>query len=148
MYVTREIESESHHPAFWPHLKFIGLSFLQTASPLPAMLAYDLCQITLIEVDVDEEFYLASYPDIGRLLAAGHELSPKQHYIRTGFFEGRPPFRIAVDTSYYLDTNPDVKFAIDNGRIESAQAHFDLAGWKEGRSPSSGFSLLRARSGP
>jgi hypothetical protein len=74
-------------PAFWPHLKFIGLAFCQKASSSPAELSYDLCQITLSEVRVDEEFYIASYPDVVRLLAEGRYCSVSDHYVRTGFFE-------------------------------------------------------------
>ena len=145
MHISTEFAPESNLPPFWPHLKFVGLSFCLTASSVPPMLAYDLCQITLIEVRVDEGFYLARYPDVGLSLAAGHHATVGDHYIQVGFFEGRLPFHIAVDADYYLESNSDVRSAIDNGQVESAQAHFDLAGWKEGRSPSPGFSLLSKR---
>jgi hypothetical protein len=129
-------------PAFWPHLKFIGLAFCQKASSSPAELSYDLCQITLSEVRVDEEFYIASYPDVVRLLAEGRYCSVSDHYVRTGFFECKLPSHIAVDADYYLEINPDVKLALQNGQVESAQAHFERSGWKEGRAPSPGFSRL------
>ena len=147
MHITGDHVGGSNLPAFWPHLKFVGLSFFLTASTVPPTLAYDLCQIILTDVGVDEEFYVARYPDIAPSLAAGHPATARDHYIQTGFFEGRLPFRITVDVDYYLEANPDVSFAIDNGQVESAQAHFDQAGWMEGRSPSPNFSLLRRPTG-
>ena len=86
MQIPSEPARESSPPAFWPHLKFIGLSFLQTTSAIPVMLAYDLCRIALLDVDVDVEFYLCSHPDVARLVADGKYANSKDHYIQAGFF--------------------------------------------------------------
>jgi hypothetical protein len=125
-----------------PHLRFIGLPFTTSTMAPPALLLLDLCNMMLSDVRVDEAFYFERYPDVAHAVRAGRCGSAKDHYLKTGFFEGRQPFLITVDRQFYLDTNPDVKAGVAIGNFESAQTHFDMAGWKEGRSPSAEFSLL------
>ena len=50
----------------------------------------------------DTPYYLARYPDVK---AAG--IDPYQHYLSSGFREGRDPSPY-FSTSYYFSHNPDV----------------------------------------
>ena len=98
----------------------------------------DLCQIIsnlLIAVEVDEEWYKQTYPDVAQAIASGTEKSAKQHFITSGYFEGRLPKKITVDEAFYCATYPDVATGIEEGFFDSAQEHFDQAGVKEGRLP-------------
>lgn len=73
----------------------------------------------------DAVYYLANNPDVA---AAG--VDPYQHYITTGWKEGRNPSAL-FNTNYYEQQNPDVRAAGVNPLL-----HFETSGWKEGRNPS------------
>ena len=77
----------------------------------------------------DAAYYLAKNPDIA---AAG--VDPYQHYITSGYKEGRDPSAL-FSTSYYLKQNPDIAAAGVNPLL-----HFETNGYKEGRNPSALFS--------
>lgn len=72
----------------------------------------------------DREFYLAANPDVA---AAGTD--PVEHYVTTGWQEGRDPSP-HFSTHHYLDANPDVEQAGIN-----PFAHYLTAGRHEGRTP-------------
>ena len=91
---------------------------------------------TLIRgIEVDEEWYAATYPDIGGAIKDGIVCSAKQHFVDDGYFEGRLPFPIVVDEKWYLAENPDVAESVRSGIVISAQEHFDQDGYSEGRLP-------------
>ena len=76
----------------------------------------------------DAAYYLANNPDVA---AAG--VDPYQHYITTGWKEGRNPSAL-FNTNYYEQQNPDVRAAGVNPLLQ-----FEQSGWKEGRNPSALF---------
>src|SRR5262249_4571634 len=76
----------------------------------------------------DEQFYREANPDVSN---AG--LSPLEHFLRIGGFEGRQPNPL-FDPSYYLAIYPDVA----RGRINPA-LHYFQTGALEGRNPSPDF---------
>lgn len=84
---------------------------------------------------VDEEWYLSEYPDVRPIIEAGDLASALDHYSRSGYFEGRFPFRINVDEGWYLATYPDVAQAVRAGRVVDATAHFFQSGYADGRLP-------------
>jgi len=89
----------------------------------------------LIDIDVDEAWYLGQNEDVATAIKAGRFKSAKQHYVDNGFFEGRLPFLMRVDERWHLQQNPDVAEFIRRGNVASAQAHFNENGYKEGRLP-------------
>jgi len=89
----------------------------------------------LIGMEINEDWYLRRYPDIGEAIAAGTFASGRQHFISHGYFEGRVPFPIQVDPDWYLAQYPEVAKAIASGIVESAQKHFEEHGYREGRAP-------------
>jgi hypothetical protein len=89
----------------------------------------------LTVVDVDEDWYLVQYPDVAQAIARGQVASARQHFIDSGYFEGRLPFPISVDEKWYLANYPDVAASVRAGGEPSAQAHFVQGGYREGRLP-------------
>lgn len=96
---------------------------------------YSLIRGLLILVSVDEEWYVKAYPDVDEAIAAGAENSAKEHFISSGYFEGRLPGKVIVDEKFYTAKYMDVAEGIQIGEIGSAQEHFDLHGFVEGRQP-------------
>jgi len=63
-------------------------------------------------------------------------LTPAQHFIGYGYFEGRRGGLPKVDEQWYLQTYRDVAQAVQSGQIASATEHFEIIGAAEGRAPS------------
>ena len=84
---------------------------------------------------IDEEWYLGQYEDVAEALKDGSIQCATRHFVESGYFEGRLPFRLAVDEKWYLAQNPDVAESIRAGKVKSAQAHFQENGYREGRLP-------------
>ena len=96
----------------------------------------DVIRTLLRGIPVDDDWYVAQYPDVAEALAAGDIKSPKQHFIFSGYFEGRMPCAFKVDETWYLAEYPDVAEGIKRGEIASAEQHFLENGYQEGRQPS------------
>lgn len=90
---------------------------------------------------VDEEWYLARYPDVREAIKSKNVFDAKGHYIRFGYYEHRIPHQISVDTPWYLETYGDVRESIKREQFSSAEDHFETVGYKEGRLPYPGFQL-------
>ncbi|MBV9252268.1 MAG: hypothetical protein JO227_23855 [Acetobacteraceae bacterium] len=94
-----------------------------------------MIRLLLLGVDVDENWYLDTYPDVARAIQEGAAKSARQHFVDHGYFEGRLPFAVAVDDNWYQEEYPDVSESIKKGGEISSQAHFMRDGYKEGRLP-------------
>jgi hypothetical protein len=86
-------------------------------------------------VQVNEDWYVRAYEDIGKAIKDGIVKSAQQHFVDDGYFEGRLPFPISVEEKWYLQQNPDVAESVRKGSLASAQVHFDEDGYREGRLP-------------
>jgi hypothetical protein len=95
-----------------------------------------LLQVALATGDFDEERYLAANPEVREHIALTGKITPNQHFLGFGYFEGRKGILPEVDEQWYLETYPDVAAAIPNGELASATEHFEKAGAVEGRAPS------------
>jgi hypothetical protein len=93
----------------------------------------DVIRLLLQVVEVDEQWYLKTYPDIADAIEAGVISSAKSHFIENGYFEGRLPFLLEVDEAWYCAAYPDISEAINRGEIPSATRHFREFGYFEGR---------------
>jgi hypothetical protein len=89
----------------------------------------------IIDVPVDEPWYLERYPDVAEAIRQGIVASAKSHFVNDGYLEGRLPFPIQVDERYYLTQNPGVAEHVRKGALASGQQHFDENGYQEGRLP-------------
>ena len=76
----------------------------------------------VVHACVDEDFYYATYPDVGD---AGRQAS--RHFVEQGWREGRMP-NAWFDTSWYAEQNADVTTS-DLNPLE----HYVRWGWREGR---------------
>ena len=128
----------NHVPPFEKFKELMTFSNVQ--GELTARMTYadfrSLIRGLLGTVDVDEELYLNQYPDVTEEIRKGTIKSPKDHFLSSGYFEGRLPFPIPVDEAWYLEQNPGVAKAIARGTLKSAQQHFNDSGYREGRLPS------------
>jgi hypothetical protein len=76
----------------------------------------------------DPHWYLTQYPDVA---AAG--LDPVQHFLKSGFAEGRNP-NPYFDSSWYVAAYPDVAGHVaEHG--ENPFMHYLFYGVREGRKP-------------
>ena len=104
-----------------------------------ATMAYErlleLIRHLLSQVVVDEQWYLAQYPDVAEAIAKGTKTSATQHFIDNGYFENRLLFLIPVNETWYFTNYPDVAASVRKGTESSAQAHFMRSGYREGRLP-------------
>lgn len=78
----------------------------------------------------DTAYYLQQYPDV----AASYTGAPVNHYITTGYKEGRAP-AAWFDATYYRSTYADLA----NMDALTAFNHYITQGWKEARVPSAGY---------
>ena len=82
-----------------------------------------------------ERYYLTTYQDVARAVAAGTIASGYQHFLAWGNAEGRNPSAY-FDEGFYLAKNADVRAAVASGAFASGFDHFMKYGAAEGRQPS------------
>ena len=102
---------------------------------------HSLFAARVADVDLDETWYLARYPDVADAMRQGTLDSAREHYVATGYLEHRMPYLIEVDNDWYLAQYGDVDEAVQNRIFFSAQDHFEEMGYREGRFPFANFSL-------
>lgn len=95
----------------------------------------EMLRSIIINMDIDEDWYLRRYPDVAEAVRAGTFKSAKEHFVNNGYFEGRMPFHIEVDEKYYLARYPELVESIQKEVIANGQQHFDENGYLEGRRP-------------
>jgi hypothetical protein len=83
----------------------------------------------------DEAFYKQTYPDIAEANASGAIPDLHQHFVQSGYFEGRFGAPPDVDEAFYTSTYKDVGQAVLRGDIASGLEHYLRAGAAEGRLP-------------
>jgi hypothetical protein len=86
-------------------------------------------------VEVDEAWYLTTYPDVAAAIEAKTVGSARAHFVSNGYFEGRRPFPMPVDEIWYGKEYGDIGQGIAAGEIASAAEHFEEFGYAEGRLP-------------
>jgi hypothetical protein len=113
------------------------LSILAVGGVLKVNNSYDeLLEIisTLLRgVTVDEAWYLSQYSHLAEVVKTGEVKSARNHFIHSGYFEGRLPCAPELDEAWYLSEYPDVAEGIARGEIQSALQHYLEHGYEEGR---------------
>lgn len=94
-----------------------------------------LIKTLLRSVNIDEEWYRKTNPDVDDAIKRGIYKSAKHHFVEYGYFEGRRAGIVLVDQDWYRKAYPDIAEAIDFGEATSCQEHFDQHGEAEGRLP-------------
>lgn len=93
-----------------------------------------LLSIAVSASEYDETFYVEQYADVRAAIEKGKFRSGREHYLKTGYREGRRGALGAVDEEWYRATYSDVRKAVEAGKMPSGADHFKSFGWKEGRS--------------
>src|SRR3546814_860803 len=94
-----------------------------------------LIEAALEGVEFDEKWYLKQYGDIADAHRKGQIVNLREHFITSGYFEGRRPSGRHFDARWYVSTNKDVADALRQGRLDSPLAHYERVGESEGRPP-------------
>jgi hypothetical protein len=81
----------------------------------------------------DPEYYGESNPDIEAARLAGHISDLHEHFIRSGFFEGRLPAEPPFDPVWYAAHYTDLAATIPAHDVKALRNHFLSAGLAEGR---------------
>lgn len=102
--------------------------------PLPIVSA--LLRELYLATGFNEEDYLERYPDVKELVRSKKGHSALEHFVASGFFEGRLANCAPVAEEWYRKRNPDVWQAIKKGQFKDANEHYFTSGANEGRSPS------------
>lgn len=86
-------------------------------------------------VEIDEEWYRGNYPDVDQAIRDGVVKTAREHFVTSGYFEGRLPCELEVDEEWYFKAYPDIAEAAKAGEVASAKQHFLAFGYAEGRLP-------------
>lgn len=81
----------------------------------------------------DEELYLELNPDVAEGIDGGMVESAHQHFLYSGFLEGRCPSVEGFSAEAYFDLNPDLQSAFEKSDEKGLLEHYIKAGYKEGR---------------
>ena len=87
----------------------------------------------LERVEVDEDWYVNTYPDVAAAIERAEISTATEHFRRWGYQEGRVPWPILFDEKWYRSKYPDVDLAIRAGGLVSGFRHFIQNGAAEGR---------------
>ena len=103
-----------------------------------ARLLRGMLQALVTTLPFDASFYQKTYPDIAEAYAAGLIPDLRQHFVDSGYFEGRLGSPPEVDEAFYLATYRDIGTAVQRGEIASGADHYLRSGAAEGRVPTPG----------
>jgi hypothetical protein len=93
-----------------------------------------LLRCLLDHIDFDEVQYRACNPDVEAAIRQETFANGREHFINTGYFEGRTGGTAVLET-WYLARNPDVAAAKQTGKVASGEMQYRLAGAREWREP-------------
>ena len=102
---------------------------------IDAKLLKTVLQAMVANSPFSEEFYKETYPDLATAHASGAIPDLHQHYVDTGFFEGRFGAPPPLDEAFYTSTYRDVGQAVLRGDVASGLEHYMRSGAAEGRLP-------------
>jgi hypothetical protein len=102
----------------------------------------ELLRTRVAQIHVDETWYLSSNPDVCRAVKDGAVKDGREHFVTSGYYEHRLPYKICVDEAWYLEQYEDVRQAVLAAIFPSGQIHFETLGYREGRLPFADFSLV------
>jgi len=101
----------------------------------------ELLRSRVAQIHVDENWYLDSNPDVCSAVRDGAVKDGREHFVTSGFYEHRLPYKIRVDEAWYLECYEDVRQAVLASIFSSGQMHFETLGYREGRLPFADFRL-------
>ena len=81
----------------------------------------------------DPEFYAETYPDIEAARLSGIVADLHEHFVTSGFIEGRLPSEPPFDPVWYAQYYPDLSQVIAAHDVVGLRNHFITSGLAEGR---------------
>ncbi len=102
---------------------------------IDARLLRGMLQALVATQPFDAAFYRATYPDIAAAADEGQIPDLHQHYIDSGYFEGRFGAPPPVDEAFYTTQYRDIGQAVLRGDVASGTEHYLRSGAAEGRVP-------------
>ena len=102
---------------------------------IDARLLRGLLQALVATLPFDEAFYREANPDLAAAADAGQIPDLHQHFVDSGYFEGRFGSRPEVDEVFYTTQYRDVGQAVLRGDVASGAEHYLRSGAGEGRIP-------------
>jgi hypothetical protein len=125
-------------PAYSAIMKHAGIDAKAASSTdevaVSRQLLEFLLRCVLDRMEFDEQQYQKCNPDVAAAIKQKKMHSGREHFIKTGYFEGRSG-GVRVDEAWYLARNPDVAAAKKAGKFDSAAAQYRLSGAGEWRVP-------------
>lgn len=94
-----------------------------------------MLQTIAAKLPFSDDFYMVNYPDLAEAYAAGKIPNLHQHFVDSGYLEGRIGSPPNVDEGYYLGAYKDVGKAVSAGDVANGAEHYMRAGAAEGRVP-------------
>ena len=119
---TQQTETETRVSStqYFPHIDLVLQSLrinrerLSSKSKIAidARLLRLMLQTVAATLPFSEEFYMEHYPDIADAYAAGKIPNLHQHFLDSGYLEGRIGYPPEIDEKFYLSTYKDVSKAV------------------------------------
>ena len=112
---------------FEQHVQFLQVAENHT-------LAYTPVEYGNVRIDrlFDETYYQNANADVAAAIANGTLSSDYEHFVSTGWLEGRNPSSL-YDEALYLQLNPDVEATVLDGTFSSGFEHYITQGHLENR---------------
>jgi hypothetical protein len=140
------VHREAHivsSPDYLPHIDLILQALrinrerLNSRSKIAidARLLRGLLQALVATMPFDAAFYRATYPDIAEAADSGQIPDLRQHFVDSGYFEGRFGVPPPVDEAFYTTQYRDIGEAVLRGDVASGAEHYLRSGAAEGRLP-------------
>lgn len=82
---------------------------------------------------MDESWYAETYPDVEGARLAGDIKSLREHFITSGYLEGRLPAALPFDPQWYREHYRDIAQAFPSADPDAMRKHFLASGYFEGR---------------
>lgn len=142
------VENDVYMPEFEDIKKLAGLpddALNHDAVTIPTKLFKFLLSVIVEGIAFDETAYRKSNPDLAAAEQNGDINSLHQHFVGTGWFEGRSPGEYQIDEAWYAMNYRDVAIALRRGLIKDLKQHFNETGRGEGRVGSAEQSKWKER---
>jgi hypothetical protein len=81
----------------------------------------------------DAAWYGHANPDVEGARLAGDILSLHEHFVRSGYLEGRLPHRLPFDPVWYHGFYKDISVSFEIDNVAGMRRHFETGGFAEGR---------------
>ena len=81
----------------------------------------------------DDQWYSGTYPDVEGARLAGDVKSRREHFISSGYLEGRVPIELPFDPQWYWGYYADIAKAFPSADPDAMRIHFQTKGYFEGR---------------